>query len=81
MIATVKNYGPKTAYDVKVRLLIDGQLGPDQSIAEIPVGGEATFAFLPGFAPRATTWSRSGSTTTRCRSTTAAAWPCRSARP
>ncbi len=50
VIATVKNFGPKVAYDVKARLLIDGQLGPDQSAAEIPVGGEQAFPFRPSFA-------------------------------
>ncbi len=50
VIATVHNYGPKAAYDVKARLLIDGQLGPDQSVPEIAVGADATYAFLPGFA-------------------------------
>jgi len=50
VIATVRNYGPKPAYDVKARLLIDGNLGPDQSAPEIAVGGDATFVFLPGFA-------------------------------
>jgi hypothetical protein len=38
------------ATDVKARLLIDGQLGPDQSVPEIAVGADATFAFTPGFA-------------------------------
>lgn len=50
VIATVKNFGGKPAYDVKARLSIDGQVGPDQSIPEIAPGGEGTVAFLPGFA-------------------------------
>ena len=50
MIATVHNFGPKTAYDVKARLLIDGQVGPEQSVPELAVGADTTFAFLPGFA-------------------------------
>ena len=49
VIATVHNYGPKPVRDFKARLLVDGQLGPDQSVPEIPVGGDATFAFSPTF--------------------------------
>ena len=49
VIATVHNFGPKPATDFKARLLVDGQLGPDQSVPEIPVGGDATFAFSPTF--------------------------------
>ncbi len=50
VIATVRNFGPKAAHDLKARLLIDGQLGPDQSVPELGVGADATFAFLPNFA-------------------------------
>ena len=50
VIATVRNFSTKTAYDVKARLSIDGQVGPDQSYPEIAPGGDGTFAFLPGFA-------------------------------
>jgi hypothetical protein len=50
LFATVRNYGPSPAVDVKARLLIDGQLGPDQSVPEIAAGAEASFAFTPGFA-------------------------------
>jgi Aerotolerance regulator N-terminal/von Willebrand factor type A domain/CARDB len=50
VIATVRNFGPNVATEVKARLLIDGQLGPDQSFPEIAVGADATFAFTPGFA-------------------------------
>jgi len=50
VIATVRNFSTKTAYDVKARLSIDGQVGPDQSIPDIAPGGDGTFAFLPGFA-------------------------------
>ncbi len=50
VIATVRNYGPGAATEVKARLLVDGQLGPDQSVPEIAVGADATFAFTPGFA-------------------------------
>ncbi len=49
VIATVHNFGPRPASDFKARLLVDGQLGPDQSVPEIPVGGDATFAFSPTF--------------------------------
>jgi len=50
VIATVKNFAAATAYDVKARLSIDGQVGPDQSVPEIKAGEEGTFAFLPGFS-------------------------------
>ncbi|WP_435005249.1 BatA domain-containing protein [Tundrisphaera lichenicola] len=50
LIATVRNFGPNVTSNVKARLLIDGQLGPDQSVPEIAVGGDATFVFTPGFA-------------------------------
>ena len=50
VIATIRNYGPKPAYDFKARLMVDGQLGPDQSVPEIPVGGDQTFAFTPTFS-------------------------------
>ena len=49
ILATIKNFDSKPAYDVKARLSIDGQVGPDQAIAEIAPGGEGTVAFLPGF--------------------------------
>ena len=49
VIATVHNFGAATAHDVRARLSIDGQVGPDQSVAEIKAGEEGTFAFLPGF--------------------------------
>jgi von Willebrand factor type A domain/Aerotolerance regulator N-terminal len=49
VVATVHNYGPKPVFDFKARLLVDGQLGPDQSWPEIPVGGDAVYAFSPTF--------------------------------
>ncbi len=49
VLATVRNFSTKSAYDVKARLSIDGQVGPDQSIPEIGAGAEESFAFLPGF--------------------------------
>ncbi len=49
VIATVHNYGPKSVTDFKARLLIDGQLGPDQSMPEIKSGEEATYVFSPTF--------------------------------
>ena len=50
VIATVRNFGPNVVTDFKARLLVDGQLGPDQSVPEIAVGGDATFAFSPTFS-------------------------------
>ena len=50
VIATVHNYGPDPVVDFKARLLVDGQLGPDQSIPEIAVGADATYAFSPTFS-------------------------------
>ncbi len=50
VIATVHNYGPNPVTDFKARLLVDGQLGPDQSVPEIAVGADATFAFSPTFS-------------------------------
>jgi hypothetical protein len=50
VIATVRNFGPSIVRDFKARLLVDGQLGPDQSVPEIAVGGDATFVFSPTFS-------------------------------
>ena len=50
VIATVHNYGPNPVVDFKARLLVDGQLGPDQSVPEIAVGADATYAFSPTFS-------------------------------
>ncbi len=52
VIATVHNYGPNPVLDFKARLLIDGQLGPDQSMPEIAVGADATYVFSPTFNAR-----------------------------
>ena len=49
VLATVRNFSTKPAYNVQARLSIDGQVGPNESIPEIGVGEEATVAFLPGF--------------------------------
>jgi len=48
--ATLKNFGPAPTRDARVRLLVDGQLGPEQVIPELPVGVEVSVPFRPHFA-------------------------------
>jgi hypothetical protein len=50
LVATVRNFGPGSVPELKARLLIDGQLGPEQSALDVSAGAEATFAFSPSFA-------------------------------
>ena len=77
--AVVHNYGPTEAERVRARLVVDGQLGPEQTV-DLSPSARTCPSSSPRPSPRpATTWSRSRSTTTRSSSTTAAGWPSRSA--
>ena len=72
--------GPNRSRGSRVRLMVDGRLGPEQPPSTCAVGrGPAGRLHATRSPRRATTWSRSRSTTTRSSSTTAAGWPCRSA--
>ncbi|MBX6311724.1 MAG: VWA domain-containing protein [Isosphaeraceae bacterium] len=43
--ATVKNYGPGAADALRVRLMIDGQVGPEQPVGSLAVGEERSLVF------------------------------------
>ncbi len=60
--------------------LVDGQLGPDQSVPEIAVGGEATFAFSPSVLRRRRPPGRGPDRRRPADARQqAGGWPCRSA--
>ncbi len=46
--AVLKNFGPAKADHVRVRLIVDGTLGPDQSV-DLPVGEDQPVAFTHTF--------------------------------
>jgi hypothetical protein len=46
--ATVRNFGPAKVEGASVRLLIDGQVGPEQ-VVDLPVGEDVSLQFSPPF--------------------------------
>ncbi len=47
--ATVRNFGPNTVSAARVKLLIDGQLGPELPPIDLPVGVDVPVVFRPTF--------------------------------
>jgi hypothetical protein len=47
--ATVKNFGPSPLNGARVRLLVDGQLGPELPPVDLPVGVDVPVVFRPSF--------------------------------
>lgn len=62
--AVVHNYGPSKAEGVGVRLIVDGILGPVQTV-DLPVGEDQPVVFNQTFSSPATISSKSRSTPTR----------------